>query len=183
LVSIEERDRWRCGFLRHLYDATDGEPGLHKEVNIRTICAQIDLDGDTCSTTAQWLVDRQFAEWDPRGGGFIGITRQGADKVEDDFRVAAGSGAADVASPADVRAVEAFLGQVALGLERGDVKLDATANATLDANKATIEAQLRSPEPSRSILRVAVGVMARLLEGATGSALGAAAVLLVQKLT
>jgi hypothetical protein len=181
MASIEVRDQQRWDFLRRLYDATDATPKLKSE-NFRVIGEAMGLDEEGATNVAQWLVDRGFAEWHAMGG-WISITALGVDQVEDDMRTNAAMATADIASPQDVRDVEAFLYRVAVAVERGELQLDDDAKGELDANRDAIAAHMRSPRPKRSVLRVLLGVVGTVVLGAGGNALYDAAMQLVHRLT
>jgi hypothetical protein len=73
-------------------------------------------------------------------------------------------------NPLDLEELRAFV--EALKSQLGGMPVDAPQRAELDAELATVEAQLRSPSPKNTILRESLLTVRRVLEGAVSSAAG-----------
>ena len=166
VTSATERQRDRADFLLSLYELTDAD--TLQDVNFRTIGARLGFDEQYASTVASYLADRGLAEWTVRGGQ-MGITTDGIDEAE---RLQEGGAqpplAVLVLSPEEQHAVEAFL--TAYRQSEDDLPIAGEDRAELDADVATLTAQMRSPRPKRRIVRAAVGEVHRVLSGAAGSA-------------
>ena len=181
MTSIEETDQRRWEFLRRLYEATDATPKLRSESQ-GIIAETMGLDAQTCDQIVHWLIEHSYAE--PHGmSEDLEITILGVDRVEREVCAEDGVTEPDALTPLQAREIEVFLTQLQLAQARGQMELSPTDAAVVDANRQTIEIQLRSPKPNRSIIRSALRTLGRILEGSAGSALAYGAIELAKRLT
>ena len=181
MTSIEEDDQQRWEFLRRLYEATDGTPKFRSESQ-GIIGETMGLDAQTCNQVVHWLIEHSYAE--PHGmSEDLEITTLGVDKVESELRAEDEITEPDALTPFQAREIEAFLTQLQLAQARGQMELSPTDAAVVDANRQTIEIQLRSPKPNRSIIRSALRTLGRIFESGAGSTLAYGAIELAKRLT
>ena len=181
VTSIEETDQRRWEFLRRLYEATDATPKLRSESQ-GIIAETMGLDAQTCDQIVRSLIGHSYAE--PHGmSEDLEITILGVDRVEREVCAEDGVTEPDALTPLQAREIEVFLTQLQLAQARGQMELSPTDAAVVDANRQTIEIQLRSPKPNRSIIRSALRTLGRILEGSAGSALAYGAIELAKRLT
>jgi hypothetical protein len=181
VISIKEQDRQRWEFLRRLYEATDAIPTLRSESQ-GTICEAMGLDAQTCNQIVHWLIEHGFAE--PHGmSEDVEITTLGVDKVESELHADSEITEPDALTPLQSREIEGFLRHLQLAQSRGQMELSLTDTAVVDANRQTIEIQLRSPKPNRSIIRSALRTLGRIFESSGGGALAYGAIELAKRLT
>jgi hypothetical protein len=181
VTLIKEKDRQRWEFLRRLYEATDATPKLRSESQ-GIIGETMGLDAQTCNQIVHWLIEHSYAE--PHGmSEDLEITTLGVDKVECELHREDEVTEPDALTPVQAREIEAFLTQLQLAQARGQMELSATDAAVVDANRQTIEIQLRSPKPNRSIIRSALRTLGRILESGAGTALAYGAIELSKRLT
>jgi hypothetical protein len=181
VTSIEENDQQRWEFLRRLYEATDATPTLRSESQ-GIIGETMGLDAQTCNQIVHWLIEHSYAE--PHGmSEDLEITTLGVDKVESELCAEDEITEPDALTPLQAREIEAFLTQLQLAQARGQMELSPTDAAVVDANRQTIEIQLRSPKPNRSIIRSALRTLGRIFESGVGSTLAYGAIELAKRLT
>ena len=181
LTSFEENDQQRWEFLRRLYEATDATPKLRSESQ-GIIGETMGLDAQTCNQIVHWLIEHSYAE--PHGmSEDLEITTLGVDKVESELRSEDEITEPDALTPRQAREIAAFLTQLQLAQARGQMELSPTDAAVVDANRQTIEIQLRSPRPNRSIIRTALRTLGRIFESGAGSTLAHGAAELSKRLT
>ena len=171
MASVQERREWRGRLLRLLYDAVDGTPQV-MDVDYRTLGPQARVDAPELSNAVQWLVDNGLAEWTALGGS-LGITPHGVNEVEDDVEQYEPSVEVELATVEDRRLIEAFLTKLR-SLE-DSLDLAPGNQAALEAERTTLEVQLRSPRPNKGVLRAAVRGIAWLAQQVGGGVLGNAA--------
>ncbi len=181
VTSIEEKDQQRREFLRRLYEATDATPKLRSESQ-GIIGETMGLDAQTCNQIVHWLIEHSYAE--PHGmSEDLEITTLGVDKVERELHAEHEITEPDALTPLQAREIEAFLTQLQLAQARGQMEMSPTDAAVVDANRQTIEIQLRSPKPNRSIIRSALRTLGRIFESGAGSTLAYGAIELAKRLT
>ena len=178
MTPATERQQERANFLLALYDLTDADPMQH--LDFRTIGTRLGMDEQAASRVASYLSDRGLAKWATLGGSF-GITTDGIDEAE---RLQDEGSQAPLAvlvlTPEEQQAVEAFL--TAYRQSEDDLPITGDDRAELDADIATLTAQMRSPRPKRRLVRAIVGEVHRILNGAAGSAAYEGIVKLVEAL-
>lgn len=185
MATQEETDQLRAKVLRALYEATGGETG--ERVEIERLAEASGITNELAERTADYLVQRRLAEW-RTFGPTIGITVRGADQVERWNRERERKPAdaprqrtpvAPVLTGVEVQRVEAAL----TALDREDIAshLEGDDLAEFEADRATVDSQLRSPRPKRAIIAAGLkalatqamafgnGVAAGLLAGAIAS--------------
>ena len=181
MTSIEENDQQRWAFLRRLYEATDATPKLRSESQ-GIIGETMGLDAQTCNQIVHWLIEHSYAE--PHGmSEDLEITTLGVHKVENELCAEDEITEPDALTPLQAREIEAFLTQLQLAQARGQMELSPTDAAVIDANRQTIEIQLRSPKPNRSIIRSALRTLGRIFESGAGRTLANGALELAKRLT
>jgi hypothetical protein len=168
--TIQEKKQLRAKLLKALYEAVDGVPDL-REVDVQELGVIVGVSGDDLDNAVQSVINKGFAEW--VGGGLLGITQLGANEVEEAQEQGDADFAVEVATSAEVQAVEVFLNVVRK--ETADRELGREDRATLDAETRTLEAQLRSPRPNRRVLRAAVAGIAWVASSIGSGVLGNAA--------
>jgi len=87
-----------------------------------------------------------------------------------------------VLSPQELGEVEALLTKIRQADERDELSLREEDRAELEAEMATIEAQIRSPRPKRQIVADAIRTLGSILTQASAAVLGAGALDLAQHL-
>ena len=181
VTSIKEKDSQRWEFLRRLYEATDATPKRRSESQ-GVIAETMGLGAQTCNQIVHWLIEHSYAE--PHGmTEDVEITTLGVDKVESELRADYEITEPDALTPLQAREIEAFLTRLQLAEARRPMELSPTDAAVVDAYRQTIEVQLRSPRPNRSIIRSALRTLGRILESGVGSTLASGAIELAKRLT
>jgi hypothetical protein len=169
VTSIKEKDSQRWEFLRRLYEATDATPKRRSESQ-GIIGETMGLGAQTCNQIVHWLIEHSYAE--PHGmSEDVEITTLGVNKVESELRADYEITEPDALTPLQVGGIKAFLTQLQHAQALGQLALSPTDAAVVDANRQTIEIQIRSPKPKRSIIKSALRNLGRILESNAGSAL------------
>lgn len=177
MATIHQKQRWRSELLRLLYQEVDGVPQL-RDVDYRTLGPKAGLTDPELSNAIQWLVDNGLAEWTALGGS-LGITPEGVNAVEEEA-TAQPDAQIEVATAADVQVVEAFL--IELRRLEDELANAREERAVIDAERAALEAQLRSPRPNKGVLRAALKGVAWAAHAAGSGVVGAAALRALQLL-
>lgn len=90
---------------------------------------------------------------------------------------------AEVLTVVELRLVERVLHDLHALVESEQVTLSAEDRADLEAQVATVDAQIRSPRPRRRIILESLRSARNILEGAAGSGLAAGVIHLISKLS
>lgn len=191
--SIEEKRAQRFKFMRLLYEATDGD--TMKMLNMRVLGDELQLSEAETATLVQYLVHEYMVEWAAMGG-FIRIAHRGVVEVEQALsepkkatvhfppavnvinihsmvgsQIQQGSDHSSqsmaIEAP-DLEAVRRFIAGVRAA-ER-ELALPADANQDLEAELKTLEAQMASRAPKRSVLESAISTAKDILKSAPGQA-------------
>jgi hypothetical protein len=194
MEALEDKRRQRLLFMKTVYDKTQGDRFTF--TNLAEIAPVIGLSQEDAGRVGEYLVGEGLIEWAYFGGG-IAITHRGIKEVElalsqpdrptEHFSPAINvihigqmtsqiqQGTVGSVQNQQVQSVgEADITELARFVEevkraRGDLPGGADAGADLDAQLATIEAQMRSPKPHRAVLKAAGGVLLEILKSASGS--------------
>jgi hypothetical protein len=194
VATIEEKRAQRLKFMRLLYEATRGD--TFKTLNMQVLGDELQLSQTETGTLVDYLVNERLVEW-AAFGGFIRIAHWGVVEVEEALSTptratqhfppavnvihvqtmigsqiqqgADGSSQSMInLQPHDLEAIRRFAAEVrAVETELG---LSPDARQDLDAELATLEAQLRSRTPKRSVLQSALDTTKDILKSAPGQA-------------
>jgi hypothetical protein len=169
MSDVASKDRLRDAFIVALYDETGGNP--RARMDFRSIGSQIGLeDEQELEITARWLSDHGLAEW--RGmGGIISITPLGVDVVEKARREEAFESPLPVLTTVERRTIEEILTKLSLADHRGELPLEGDARAEYEADRAAVDAEMRSPRPKRPVIGFLLRSIGTVLLGAAGSGL------------
>jgi hypothetical protein len=181
MATPAERQEWRRLLLERLFDASDGV-AIRDDFDYRELTDGFGLtDASEADVVAQRLVDEGFAEWVAMGGQ-IGITPAGVE--EEERRRAAGAADPELAvlPLALLGDVETFVSIVRGAIERGDLRSHPEEQAVAEADLVSVEAQLRSPRPKRTVIRTLVHGIKVVADDARAGVIGAAAFELLRKL-
>jgi hypothetical protein len=191
--ALEEKKRQRLLFMKTVYDKTQGDRFTF--TNIAEIAPAVGLSLEDAGRVGDYLVGEGLIKWAYFGGG-IAITHQGIKEIEqalsqperptEHFSAAInvihigqmtgqiqqgtiGSVQHQVQSVGE--AERAQLAHFVEEVRRARPLPDAgDAGPELDAQLATIEAQMRSARPQRAVLKAAGGVLLEILKSASGTA-------------
>jgi len=199
--ELEEKRRQRLLFMNTVYTKTQGDRFTF--TNLAEIAPVLRLSLQDAGRVGEYLVGEGLIEWAYMGGG-IAITHRGIKEVEQALsqpdrptehfapainviHIGQMSGQIQQGTIGSVQnqtqsVGDAEIAQLARFIEevkraKGDLPDGAEAGADLDAQVATIEAQMKSPRPHREVLKTAGGVLVEILRSASG---GAAAELVKQ---
>jgi hypothetical protein len=180
--------------MKVVYEKTQGDRFTF--TNLAEVAPLISLSQDDAGRIGEYLVGEGLIEWAYFGGG-IAITHRGIKEVEqalsqpdeptEHFPPAinviqigqmtgqiqqgtVGSAQHQIQSVGEPEIAE--LGRFVEELKRVRTELPSAGDAStdLDAQVATIEAQLTSPKPHRAVLKAAGGVVLEILKSMSGSA-------------
>jgi hypothetical protein len=184
-MSAEERIARRFRFLKRLYDVTDGNKFASETVE--QLASDTGIDVDEATNIAQYLAGKNLIQWRTMRGD-VSITEWGVDEVE---RAESDPKEATLYFPpniVNIMQVETMTGsQIQQGtvssqllindVERASIEklvaqikdittglsLSAEVGADVDGHIGTIESQLRTSKPKRSIIREAAASLQELL--------------------
>jgi len=182
--------------MKAVVDSTQGD--RFNFTSLDAIAPAIGVSKEEAGSIAQYLVDQGLIEW-AAFGGIIAITHLGIREMEQAERepeiptrylppfnvihiehmtnsmVQQGTNQSVQYLSQPVLAAETsdlagFLRGVRL--RKADLGLAAEAEADLDAQLATLDAQMKSPRPKRVVLTAAGGVLVEILKSASSAAAG-----------
>lgn len=194
MATIEEKRAQRLKFMRLLYEATGGD--TVKILNMRTLGDELQLSESETATLVQYLVNEYLVEWAALGG-FIRIAHRGVVEVEEALStptratvhfppavnviqihtmvgsqiqqgVDGGTQSMTTIQPQDLEAIRSFA--VSVRASESELGLSSDARQDLDAEIATLEAQMRSRTPKRSVLNSALETTKGILKSAPAQA-------------
>lgn len=193
-IEQERQDRFR--FIHRLWEVTEADE--HKLANMLTIAQDLGFDGAKTNRVFQYLCGEGLAEGRTLGGG-IGITHYGIREVEeallqpDDpthyfppavsiisigtmsnstIQQASPGAVQDVSfEAAETNKIRAAVEEVKLKFDELELEIDERRQA--EAEVATIEAQLGSPKPRRTIISESLASLRGILEGAAAAVVAA----------
>lgn len=194
-MDIQERKTARFRFLNELFEQSEGDE--HKLQKLPEIARAIGMDKEEAWAVARYLQREGLLDF-PSISDTIGITHEGINQIEaalsspDDQTTyfppvnvinignmsggAIQQGTVDsvqvvIMQPEEVGAVTRLLAEIRRAIE-GAGLADADSS-DLRADLDTIEAQLRSSQPKRSIVRECLVSARAVLEAAAGTVIGA----------
>jgi hypothetical protein len=179
MATVEERQQWRESFLVALYERL-GDNTLDR-AHYSEIAAAAGAPESDAQTVADWNVKEGYAEW-PVIGGFIAITHRGINEAERLIGAGVRTSIPLVLSAEEQADLEVVIASVQKAVDSGDLPLDRETQAELDADLESATAQLRSPRPSRRIVRAALEGVAAIVAAAAGNALFVGIEALLRKL-
>jgi len=159
---VADRDQLWRKFLYALYDTTANSPRTSM-LDFRVVAESVGIKNvSEQANVAQWLVAHHLAEWRAVGGQ-IGISSAGVHSVENEGREITSL------SVVEIREVEALLTEIRRACELNEVTVQDEDRAVFDAELATIEAQVKSPNAKRKVVGVALrGLGGPLLHAGAG---------------
>jgi hypothetical protein len=189
----------RFAFLRAVYDETDGT--TERMVQMSDIGAKVGFDDDLTGRIVTYLIDEGLLEWAAMGG-LIELTHWGLKEVEEVLstpeqptehfpslivaenvlnvgtmthsQIQQGTtGSTQTLEIIDVPALRDLVADVRA--VSASLELEVESTAELEAELATIDAQLGSPRPKSHVLRESLASARAILEGAAGGGLVAGA--------
>jgi predicted transcriptional regulator len=192
--ELEERRRLRLLFMNTVYEKTRGDRFTF--TNLAEIAPALNLNTEEAGVIGEYLVGEGLIKWATFGGG-IAITHHGIKVVEEALNqpnlpsyyfpaaitvlhVGQNTGQIQVGTSGstqhqiqgigddDQAELARFVQETKRARER--LGVDANAGAELDAQLATIDAQMKSPRPQRAVLKGAGEVLVEILKSASGSA-------------
>jgi hypothetical protein len=188
---IEEMRKNRFQFLHRLYEKTEGNE--HEMVNMWDLGNELGFDRAETDKISQYLVGEYLMEYAAMGG-IINITHQGIIEVEnaishpeeptqyfppvniinihhmESSQIQQGTVESTQSQHIESKTkndISEFVELVKTKLP--DLRLDAEDLAEIEADINTVQSQVSSSRPKKSILRECLSSMQRLLEGAAGS--------------
>lgn len=162
--------------LEALYELLD-LPGRGNWLRYDQWAPEAGVDPREADLAADWLIARGLAKR-PAMGRLLEITPEGIDAVEESQREEpndVGSGAVDVLTVAEHRQVEPALAEIQKFLDEHRDELDPEDAMDLDAQVQTIEAQMRSSRPRRSVIGAALAAVRWVGIAGVGGVVGNAA--------
>lgn len=171
----EHKGPGRDELLDALYDAAHGR--INEFVEAKAVSAQIGMSDDDADGALSFFKQKGWIDH-LTFGGTLTLTASGIEHAERD-RARRDRGRSTAPSLyltiAELRQVEAALVQ----LDRADVTAHLVGDelAEYEAERATVDAQLRSPNPKRSIIRESMG---HLLDIAKQTSAGVAAAVIAK---
>jgi hypothetical protein len=194
--ALDEKKRLRLLFMHSVYEKTRGDRFTF--TNLAEIAPALNLDTEEAGRIGEYLVGEGLIKWVTFGGG-IAITHRGVKEVEQALsqpeeptvhfppainllQIGQNTGPIQMGTVDSLQyqvqpisqADEHELSQFIENVKRVRVALQVApvAGTELDAQLATIEAQMTSPNPRRAVLKAAGGVLMEILKSASGSAAG-----------
>ncbi len=143
-TSPAERRAQRSQVLQALYEATDGVAKIQSAYPSE-LAESTGLPTETVTETLRFLEEEGYAEGISLAGDY-GITHDGINEAERDALEV------QFATAVQRRAVEVLLTQLDRHLDEFVKHLDREQRAAFEAEKETLQAQLRSPRPNRGVL-------------------------------
>ncbi|MBL8779162.1 MAG: hypothetical protein JNK12_24780 [Acidimicrobiales bacterium] len=181
-MSRDDLIERRMALLGGLYDAVDGD--RLQEVSWDRLGSQIGMDAKEADRTARWLIDRDLAGMMSMGAS-MHITPAGMDAVEEwrahaanDEDLTAPHGA--VLTTEETRVVEPLIRALQMLVEQERERLGQSLANDLEAQAATLNAQMHSPSPRRSVVAAVVGSIKWAADGAGQTVMGAVAMAAIE---
>lgn len=194
MEALEEKKRLRLLFMNTVYEKTHGDRFTF--TNLGEIAPALNLNAEEAGVIGEYLVGEGLIKWATFGGG-IAITHEGIKVVEEALsqpdkptyyfppaitvlHVGQNTGQIQVGTSGSVQkqvqgighSDQAELARFVQEIRRSRETLgvEANAGAELDAQLATIDAQMKSPRPQQAVLKGAGEVLVEILKSASGSA-------------
>jgi len=192
--KLEEKKRLRLLFMNTVYEKTRGDRFTF--TNLAEIAPALSLNTEEAGRIGEYLVGEGLIKWASFGGG-IAITHHGIKVVEEALsqpdrptyyfpaaitvlHIGKNTGQIQVGTSGSVQnqvqeishADQAELARFVEEVKRSKQSLgvEANAGAELDAQVATIDAQMQSRRPQKAVLKGAGEVLVEILKSASGSA-------------
>jgi hypothetical protein len=165
MPSVQQWQTWREQFFSELYAATGADTGAR--VDLPEIGDRFGLGGQDLAATARFLKDTRLVKFDSPAPDIIGpvsITHRGIERVEAQRQDEPTDGdhssgpdlraeLAVVLAPAERSEVEAVVGMLRRAFDAGELTFsDEEDRADFQAQLDTLNDQLRSPKPKRTIV-------------------------------
>lgn len=191
MVSIEELKKHRFQFLHFLYEKTEGDE--HSHVNMWELGEELGFEKEKTNKITQYLVGESLMEYAAMGG-IISITHQGVIEVEnalthpeepteyfppvniininhmENSQIQQSSSYSTQTQSIETNNINDLLGFIEiLKTKLPELELRAEDKSEIEADIATLHAQLDSARPKENILKESLSSIQRILEGATGA--------------
>jgi hypothetical protein len=194
LSAPNDLRRLRFRFLERVFDTTDGDPS--QDTNVDVIAPAIGLTKEAADPIAEYLIAEGLIEWSSFGG-FLHMTHRGRKEIEQAreeperstqhfppinvINIGHMTGSqiqqgtlesvqqmSQSMTPDQIAAVTRWLEAV----RRTELGLAADVQAEVDAQLATIDAQMKSARPLNSVVRAVGQAVVEILKSAsTGAAI------------
>lgn len=190
-MPLEKRRAHRFQYLRAVYDASDGVAG--KFLRYTDVGEELGFDEKHAEELADYLAEEQLIKW--AAMGVIELTHYGLKEVEQALSApdqptehfpslviaqnyigsVTNSQVQQGTTASEINVVA--LGALVAGLRQALTELDLPAEQhdEVEADLATVETQLASPNPKAGIVRESLSSVRRIFEGALGSGLAGSA--------
>ncbi len=195
MVNVEERKKQRFQFLRRLYERTDGNQ--HNSVIMWDLGKDLGFDKNETNLIVQYLEGEGLLEYDAMGGSIV-ITHYGVLETEQALsnpeqptehfpalniiQIGQMVGSTIQQSSPDATQivtidvsnfdeVKRLLDEIAMRID--SLGLDEGAKRDVEAEVATIRAQLSTSRPKATVITECLASIKTILESAAGGALGA----------
>jgi hypothetical protein len=194
MATIEEKRAQRWKFMRVLYEATGGD--TFKTLNMRVLGDETQLSEQETGTLVEYLVHENLVEWAAMGG-VIRLAHRGVVEVEESLSTptratqhfppvvnilnvqtmvgsqiqqgtSESSQSISKVEVGELNAVRRFIAAIR-GAE-AQLELSPEAMRDLDAELSTLEGQMRSSSPKRSVLHSVLETTKGILKSAPGQA-------------
>jgi hypothetical protein len=191
MVHIDELRKKRFQFLHRLYERTEGNE--REMINMWELGNELGFDRAETDRISQYLVGEYLMEYAAQGG-IIAITHQGVIEVEDalsnpeeptqyfppvniinihhmqNSQIQQGTVESTQSQHIELKTKNDIFEFVELVKSKlPDLSLNAEDMAEIEADINTVQSQISSSRPKKSILRECLSSMQRLLEGIAGS--------------
>ena len=191
-MNIEERSRYRFQFLKTVYDLTDGDP--HSYVDMWEIGENQGLSRADTQNIVTWLSDEGLLGDGSIGGG-INISHKGVQEIETALshpkqetryfppvinivnignmtnsqiqQGTTGNTQSFTQAPASMDSIRDEMEKLKSAV--ANLILDDETKVEVEAQIATVEAQLKSKRPIRVVIEESAKSLRNLLEGTTAS--------------
>jgi hypothetical protein len=197
LDSIEKIRSQRFAFLMAVYE--DAEARMNAYVAKDKVATKLGFDRTFTDAIVMYLADEGLLEWVAQG--FIQLTHSGINEIEEVLttrteptehfpayvvaqnyihigsmqgsqQIQQGTqGSTQAQQSFDVEALRSLVAEIRHATGTSELSNDQARE--VDAELATVEAQLGSPRPKASIIRESLSTVRAIFEGGAGSALGA----------
>lgn len=177
-MTTEQLLERRMALLEALYDEVNGD--TLAQVDFVALGASIELAEVESERIFDWLRERDLAGIRTMGQ-HMHITPRGMDVVEEwrrsqeDEAASSGAAAGQVLTLDEARLVEPLISALQALVKDRSVKLEDQVRIDLDAQAATLAAQVRSPRPRRAIVAAVVASVKWTADGIGQAVVGAAA--------
>lgn len=190
---VEERRAQRFTFLNRVYEMTDGD--RFQRVDMRQIGSALGFGNDETKQIVYYLIDERLLEF-AAAGGLIQLSHRGLKEIErarlnpkqrttyfppainvihigrmSQSQIQQGTSQSvqsfAIDSQISIDSINAFIDDLKRKLN--DLGLNDDDRTVVEAYVATLEPQLKSPRPDRTIINAALGSLRTVLLGATGN--------------